>query len=194
MKTRTGLVSNSSSSSFIVVFPKKPESVEEVHKYLFNGVDGELNDNMSYYEVSRHVFNQCNNKNLDNNLRDCFYKSISDKLYYLNNEIRGGKMPIEALIDYKLFDDATLCLQWIDLDNKYHSFDMSTPNEDRRNVFEAQDKILNQLVDKEVKEFEDNHVNWWYTVFTFSDDSHIGSILEHGDIFRHVEHIVISNH
>ena len=32
MKQRNGFVSNSSSSSFIVVFPKKPQSTEEVHK------------------------------------------------------------------------------------------------------------------------------------------------------------------
>ncbi len=35
MKTRQGFVSNSSSSSFLVVFPHKPESVEELQKILF---------------------------------------------------------------------------------------------------------------------------------------------------------------
>jgi len=37
MKTRNGFVSNSSSSSFIVVFPRKPESVVDVKTMLFAG-------------------------------------------------------------------------------------------------------------------------------------------------------------
>jgi hypothetical protein len=36
MKTRSGLVSNSSSSSFVVVFNKKPESAGDVKRQLFN--------------------------------------------------------------------------------------------------------------------------------------------------------------
>ena len=35
MKIRNGFVSNSSSSSFVVAFDKKPETVEELKKLLF---------------------------------------------------------------------------------------------------------------------------------------------------------------
>lgn len=35
MKIRSGFVSNSSSSSFVVAFPKEPKSVQEVHDILF---------------------------------------------------------------------------------------------------------------------------------------------------------------
>lgn len=36
MKIRNGFVSNSSSSSFVVIFPTEPKCVEDVKKYLFD--------------------------------------------------------------------------------------------------------------------------------------------------------------
>jgi hypothetical protein len=39
VKVRSGFVSNSSSSSFIVAFPKRPESVEEVQEFVFKKDD-----------------------------------------------------------------------------------------------------------------------------------------------------------
>lgn len=46
MKIRNGFVSNSSSSSFIVAFPREPSSVEEVKETLFPNGD----ETYSYYE------------------------------------------------------------------------------------------------------------------------------------------------
>jgi len=42
MKTRNGFVSNSSSSSFVVAFPKRPKTMEELARYMFGdkGFDG----------------------------------------------------------------------------------------------------------------------------------------------------------
>ena len=58
MKTRTGFVSNSSSSSFIVVFDKKPKSAKELQKAMF-GTEKSLaayGDPVSTQKAARDVF------------------------------------------------------------------------------------------------------------------------------------------
>lgn len=54
MKTRNGFVSNSSSSSFVVAFPKKPENEEEVYQMMFNGKDGLINPYPEFYTTMTH--------------------------------------------------------------------------------------------------------------------------------------------
>lgn len=39
MKIRSGFVSNSSSNSFIVIFPTEPKSVDDVKNFLFDKED-----------------------------------------------------------------------------------------------------------------------------------------------------------
>lgn len=61
MKTRNGFVSNSSSSSFVVVFPKCPESTSEVLKYMFEGKEGGVSldyygDGYSYNQIAERVY------------------------------------------------------------------------------------------------------------------------------------------
>jgi hypothetical protein len=59
MKARFGFVSNSSSSSFILSFDKKPESIDEMKKILFGNkevyVDPYANTSYSAVEVSETV-------------------------------------------------------------------------------------------------------------------------------------------
>lgn len=61
MKTRKGFVSNSSSSSFIVVFPKVPKNAKEVQEIMFHGKEGGLSvyefDGLSFSQISKIVYN-----------------------------------------------------------------------------------------------------------------------------------------
>jgi hypothetical protein len=70
MKVRNGFVSNSSSSSFVVAFPKKPKSVEDVHKMMFDGEDGRIQpydfaDGLSYSQIAKRVWDDIKTKPKD---------------------------------------------------------------------------------------------------------------------------------
>ena len=90
MKTRTSLVSNSSSSSFIVVFPNRPKSVDDVHKFMFNGLDGSIKSNYSEYsqtnrEISESVFNTLKEKMRIASMKDLeeeFRSLVHHDVYY----------------------------------------------------------------------------------------------------------------
>ncbi len=70
MKIRNGFVSNSSSSSFVVAFPKKPKSAEDVHKMMFDGKEGKIQpydfvDGLSYSQIAERVWNDLKTKTKD---------------------------------------------------------------------------------------------------------------------------------
>lgn len=60
MKTRHGFVSNSSSSSFVVAFPSKPKTVDEVMEMMFAGQEGGVNpwshtNGLSHTQIANYV-------------------------------------------------------------------------------------------------------------------------------------------
>jgi len=66
MKIRSGFVSNSSSSSFVVAFPKKPKDGADVWKIMFDGKDGHIapytNDGLDYATIASTVFKDINKR------------------------------------------------------------------------------------------------------------------------------------
>jgi len=61
MKVRSGFVSNSSSSSFVVAFPKKPKSFDDVYELMFNSEEGGIQpydfiDGMSHSQIAMRVW------------------------------------------------------------------------------------------------------------------------------------------
>jgi len=60
MKVRKGFVSNSSSSSFVIAFPKEPESFEDVYEAMFGSKEGGIsiydNDGMSHTQIAQKVW------------------------------------------------------------------------------------------------------------------------------------------
>jgi len=60
VKIRNGFVSNSSSSSFVVAFPKKPKSFDDVYDMMFEGKEGGISvydhDGMSHRQIAMRVW------------------------------------------------------------------------------------------------------------------------------------------
>lgn len=127
MKKRKGFVSNSSSSSFIVKFPKKPESVEDVHMMMFpRGVEtvSFYEGSFSSLEIAQRVFLdlktecQVDKKVIPQDVLNCIetggdlYK-IVEKFY---PEADSWDI-VDLLEDFEEFDKETL--EWLEDTNSF---------------------------------------------------------------------------
>jgi len=236
LKTRRGLVSNSSSSSFLVVFPRKPKGIEEVHEYLYNNAEGSINyyndEHMSYRAISERVFNDTLN------LRKASKKEITEEFstqwyhakYDIETKIKRGTDPVELMFSMGI-DNADsigkmieVCRESVLLDDQHrreqsnlrrkygYKVDGYLEEEDttdeykeenrlleqkhfdaRHKIWNKEQKIIKEIASDEADKWIEDHKDWWYTVLGYADEDDQG-ILEHGDIFRHIEHMVISHH
>jgi hypothetical protein len=180
MKIRTGFVSNSSSSSFVVLFPKEPKSAADVRDMLFtNGESVYLNpyfyggnDTLSWpvSQVAETVWNDiCDQKKND------FERA---KMMLTYGIIEDNNSP-----NYKDYD-------YIDIEksDKYHS--------DRTRYAQKKLKEFFNLRKLKLMKINDDVIpgDSMYC-FEYSDnDGTYFSALEHGNLFDNLKHIRISNH
>jgi hypothetical protein len=121
MKTRNGLVSNSSSSSFVVAFPKKPTKVEDVFQYMFSSRRGsrKIYDDyeLSYIQISNNVFESLNDKKLKsvtvNQIADIFsnqYHFINGEWYPAIDKYHGSDLTLLQNLKQEIIKADTECL------------------------------------------------------------------------------------
>jgi hypothetical protein len=155
MKIRSGFVSNSSSSSFIVAFSKKPATKEDVLKEMFpknpNGsIDNpwpglkEYDDGLTYAQIVEQVFTDLQGESTKVSKTDLLqelagrYFTIDGKLYYMG-------APYYAL-------DKKLAQQYIDVHEEHEA---------RRKAFDTFEReLIRKHVGPAVPYASETSTNW----------------------------------
>jgi len=180
MKIRNGFVSNSSSSSFIVSFPKEPKSVDDVKNLLFN-VDqeyfinpysyGEDSASWTVQQVAETVWQDICGQNKNNIVavtEEFSHGSIDDYDAPDSNDFRHIK----------------------DNNERWNAYDRATEIYAKKKMKEFFNTRKNKLKKIEGEEFDEA-----IYIFEYSDnDGDYFCSLEHGGLFDKLKHIKISKH
>lgn len=168
MKIRNGFVSNSSSSSFIVAFPNKIRNQEQLKQYLFGDQTQYPNP---YWDSKNPEWNYGEQYYSVDDIVELVFKQSGMPLRNLkkvSEEIASGWFPGYPEIDYM--------------------------NTNTQEEWEIVDQRATQAAEElAIKFMEENPTSTLY-VFEFSDDTPLGSAMEHGTLFDNVPHIRISKH
>ncbi len=214
MKIRNGFVSNSSSSSFVVLFPKKISNYDELFKMMwteenmkriqkqwnFNSKQGYANISVSFEEfqiwATNTILNDIKTQKENDYLRAIYLISHSEGYYDdKTEEFKYDNYTLKSTKDIKKISNEKL-----KIDNLISNFDWDIFSDDYYDSlselsdgYDWIDNIENSLT--ELEDIIKSNKNKIFYSFSFSDeDGTYFSIIEHGRIFGYLPTYVESFH
>lgn len=183
MKIRTGFISNSSSSSFVVAFPHIPMSAEEVHELLFGA------DHCGFYPHDEHEF--FNKQAVVVEMDDC--EIIRARGIGIFTTMQVAKTVWEDIRDQtpnntKIIRDILSRDSSVNVDSYRKS---GTLDIDWVAYHKESKRVAAIEAGRTLKKWKGQKI---YT-FQYSDNNgHYGSAMEHGGLFDRLPHKQISEH
>lgn len=176
MKTRHGFVSNSSSSSFVVAFPEKPGSVDELQSMMFTRFQEYVqpyDHAVPAKEICRIVFNEiysqkesASKERIMENLAGLY----TQMLYRLMGE---SDFPHPEKDDYSTVEEYGIAM---------------------RKHWEERDIKAREWEERAARKFMEENKGAFILCTSYADDDSFLAVMEHGDIFRNLKHIQVGHH
>ncbi|MFA5135247.1 MAG: hypothetical protein WC505_05715 [Patescibacteria group bacterium] len=200
MKIRTGFVSNSSSSSFIVIFPHDPTSAADVMEMMFGAEDMTRYD-LSPDRIAQRVWQDIEwNRNDPDNAETMREQAFSGNCGVDDSDILFEMLGPEPDRNDPRWSEWKRCRH--DPWSMYVGSviravlgrrDENTSAEKQQERFDTEMSMYNAYHDKVKARLEAEIAERKYYVFEYGDENGDGA-LEHSDIFSHLPHWQISHH